>query len=50
MQAERKRIPTEVYSRVCGYFRPQSQANKGKQEEMRQRKLYDANGRTEEYA
>lgn len=47
---DKRRIPTEIYSRVVGYFRPISQANEGKQEEMRQRKLYDANGRAEEYA
>ncbi len=29
--------PTEVFSRVCGYFRPVSQWHKGKQEEYNQR-------------
>ncbi|HRZ28174.1 MAG TPA: anaerobic ribonucleoside-triphosphate reductase [Spirochaetota bacterium] len=28
----------EVYSRVCGYFRPVSQWNRGKKEEFRERK------------
>lgn len=31
---------TEVYSRVCGFFRPVQQWNRGKQEEFRQRKPY----------
>jgi anaerobic ribonucleoside-triphosphate reductase len=31
---------TEVYSRVCGYFRPVSEWNRGKREEFRQRKTY----------
>ncbi len=32
----------EVYSRVCGFFRPVQQWNKGKQEEFRQRKPFQA--------
>jgi ribonucleoside-triphosphate reductase (formate) len=35
------KIPTEIYSRVVGYFRPVNQWNKGKQEEFRNRKTYD---------
>lgn len=31
---------TEVYSRVCGFFRPVQQWNKGKQEEFRQRREF----------
>jgi len=31
---------TEVYSRVCGFFRPVQQWNKGKREEFRERKNY----------
>jgi len=31
----------EVYSRVCGYFRPVSNWNKGKQEEFQNRKTFD---------
>lgn len=50
MQTDKKRIPVECYSRVVGYFRPVEQWAKGKQEEFRQRKTYDANGRTEDYA
>lgn len=32
---------TEVYSRVCGYFRPVENWNKGKMEEFRERKNYN---------
>lgn len=32
---------TEVYSRVCGYFRPVSNWNKGKREEFKERKNYE---------
>ncbi|MCG2720268.1 MAG: hypothetical protein L6266_06120, partial [Nanoarchaeota archaeon] len=32
---------TEVYSRVVGYLRPIQQWNKGKQEEFKQRKVFD---------
>jgi ribonucleoside-triphosphate reductase len=31
---------TEVYSRVCGFFRPVQQWNKGKKEEFRERKEF----------
>ena len=31
-------IPCEVYSRVCGFYRPISQFNIGKKEEFIQRK------------
>jgi len=31
---------TEVYSRVCGYFRPVANWNHGKKEEFRDRKTY----------
>jgi len=30
----------EVYSRVCGYFRPVTSWNRGKREEFNQRKVY----------
>jgi ribonucleoside-triphosphate reductase len=36
-------IPTEVYSRVSGYFRPVSQWNKGKKEEFSQRRFFKLN-------
>jgi anaerobic ribonucleoside-triphosphate reductase len=32
--------PTEIYSRVCGYFQPVKKWNIGKKEEMRDRKVY----------
>jgi ribonucleoside-triphosphate reductase len=34
-------IPTEIYSRVAGYFRPLNQWNKGKKSEFKDRKTYD---------
>ena len=34
-------IPTEVYSRISGYFRPVMQWNKAKKEEFRERKFVD---------
>ncbi len=36
-----KRIPTEIYSRVVGYYRPVNQWNKGKQSEFNDRKEFD---------
>lgn len=30
----------EVYSRVCGYFRPVANWNTGKREEFRERKMF----------
>jgi anaerobic ribonucleoside-triphosphate reductase len=39
----KKKIVTEVYDRVCGYFRPTSQANNGKREEISQRARYNPN-------
>jgi outer membrane phospholipase A len=40
-QQRTKKIPCEVWTRVVGYFRPMGQANKGKQEEWRQRSKAD---------
>lgn len=37
------KVPTEVYSRVCGFFRPVQQYNPGKKEEFRERKTYKVN-------
>ena len=37
------KVPVEVYSRVCGYFRPVNQWNKGKREEFKDRKVYNYN-------
>ena len=31
----------EIYSRVCGYFRPVSNWNRGKQEEFKDRKMFE---------
>ncbi len=36
-----KVIPTEVYSRIVGYFRPVQNWNRGKVEEFRQRRTFD---------
>jgi len=36
-----KVIPTEIYSRVVGYYRPVQNWNKGKAEEFSQRKTID---------
>ena len=35
---------TEVYSRVCGYFRPVSNWNKGKKEEFKEREKFKVAG------
>jgi len=32
-------VPTEVFSRISGYFRPVQQWNKGKREEFKNRKV-----------
>ena len=32
---------TEIYSRVCGYFRPVSNWNQGKREEFKDRREYE---------
>jgi len=34
---------TEVYSRVCGYFRPVTNWNKGKKEEFKDRQHFAVN-------
>ena len=36
---------TEVYARVCGFFRPVQQWNKGKKEEYRERVEYVVEGK-----
>jgi ribonucleoside-triphosphate reductase len=38
--AERCTEQTEVYSRVCGFFRPVAHWNPGKQEEFRERRTF----------
>jgi len=35
-------IPTEVYSRVVGYYRPVSNWNNGKRQEFKERNTYDS--------
>ncbi len=40
-ELENKRTECEVYSRVVGYMRPVKQWNLGKQQEFRDRKLFD---------
>ena len=40
--------PTEVYSRVCGYYRPVANWNKGKKEEFEDRKAYNMNKKVKE--
>jgi len=46
-QSDTRRVmPVEVFTRVCGYYRPIQQANKGKQSEFDDRKEYDVNNMT----
>ena len=33
--------PCEVYSRICGYFRPVANWNRGKKEEFRERQTFN---------
>lgn len=35
-----KRNKCEIFSRVCGYLRPITQWNEGKEEEFKDRKLF----------
>jgi anaerobic ribonucleoside-triphosphate reductase len=39
-ELEKKRQPTEVYSRVTGYYRPVQQWNDAKEAEFKARKPY----------
>ncbi len=41
------KIPSEIYSRVSGYYRPVNQWNKGKQEEYACRKTINISEITE---
>ena len=41
------RMKCEVYSRICGYFRPVANWNKGKREEFSERKTYDIDNNKE---
>ncbi|MBN1499275.1 MAG: hypothetical protein JW982_03925 [Spirochaetes bacterium] len=44
---KKTKVPTEVYSRVVGYFRPVNQWNNGKKEEFLQRREYKTAGLSE---
>jgi anaerobic ribonucleoside-triphosphate reductase len=44
MKEKKTVVPTEIYSRVVGYFRPVQQWNNGKREEFRERKPFNLNG------
>jgi anaerobic ribonucleoside-triphosphate reductase len=35
------RVPTEIYSRVVGYYRPVQNWNEGKKQEFKEREYYD---------
>lgn len=35
-----KKVKCEIYSRVCGFYRPVDQFNHGKKEEYFERKVY----------
>lgn len=35
------KIPTEIYSRIVGYFRPVQNWNPGKRQEFSERRYYD---------
>ena len=39
----------EVYSRVCGYYRPVTNWNKGKREEFKERKPFELRNDTKYY-
>ncbi len=39
--------PCEVYSRIVGYYRPVQHWNKGKKQELAERKLYEVNDVTD---
>ena len=45
--AEKCHSKAEVYSRICGFFRPVQQWNKGKKEEFMDRKVFDLNNSKE---
>ena len=39
-----RKVETEIYTRICGYFRPSNQANPGKIAEIKDRKYYRLKG------
>ena len=40
-QKTRLKIPCEVFTRVCGYFRPVQNFNEGKKEEFEDRTFFE---------
>lgn len=42
-EQEKKRTKTQIFSRVCGYLRPTSQFNEGKEAEFKDRKVFNIN-------
>ena len=38
------KIPTEIYSRIVGYFRPVQNWNNGKKQEFEERRYYNISG------
>ena len=44
-----KEIPVISYTRTVGYFAPFNNVNKGKQEEIKERKLFDVNNKKKNY-
>lgn len=46
---KKKVIPVEQFQRVCGYYRPRTQANPGKIAEIDDRKLFDVNNKNKTY-
>lgn len=36
-----KKIPCEVFTRVCGYYRPVQNFNEGKKEEFKDRTFFE---------
>ncbi len=42
------KIPTEIYSRVVGYYRPVQNWNKGKQQEFSERQYFTIPGAKKE--
>jgi ribonucleoside-triphosphate reductase len=41
MEIEKQRTKCERFSRIVGYIRPLAQWNEGKQEEWKDRKMFD---------
>ena len=41
MSDTKKKIPTEIYTRCVGYYRPRSAMNIGKKQEVKERKMFD---------